>query len=178
MSISRRSVVRGLAASAALSTLPPSVRLAVAQPHGLAAASRRDTLVVVFLRGGMDGLQLLAPADNTDYVAARGADLRVLASGASAGLRIGNAPTAEDWRLHPTASPLLDLYRSGQLAFVHASGLMADTRSHFQAVDLMERGITDAAQIGSAVGWATRHLQSIGAIDGSFAAVATSTIPP
>jgi hypothetical protein len=52
------------------------------------------TLVVVFLRGGMDGLNFVAPVDDRDYVAARPPDLRLTGAGDKAALPLaGGRPT-------------------------------------------------------------------------------------
>jgi uncharacterized protein (DUF1501 family) len=126
----------------------------------LAASSPSDkTLIVVFLRGGCDGLNLVAPVDDANYQAARGADLRIQESGDRPGLPLQNAPTDQDFRLHPAAPELKEIYDSGQLAIVHACGLTNGTRSHFEATDLMERGTEKDKGLNS--GWITRYLGSL-----------------
>jgi len=112
-------------------------------------------LLVVFLRGGMDGLNFVAPADDPNYIAARPVTMRLADAGPNAGLPLGNAPAGLDFRLHLQAAPLKEIYDSGQLAFVHACGLTDGTRSHFEAMDLIERG---AAKQNLANGWLTRFL--------------------
>ncbi|WP_377806364.1 DUF1501 domain-containing protein (plasmid) [Azospirillum sp. A29] len=169
MAISRRTVMRGgLAvgfglAGGSLTGLPGVRSLAFAAdksveaPVGMLGAG---TLVVVFLRGGADMLALVAPADDPDYRAARTPELRVMAEGPKAGIRLEQtlAPGL-DFRLHPDAAPLAELYAARRLAIVHAVGLTDGTRSHFVAQDLMERGIAreeDLARTGS--GWVARWL--------------------
>ncbi len=118
-----------------------------------ADASEGDVLVVVFLRGGMDGLSLLAPMDGPDrahYVAAR-PELALPAPSAQA-----MSPLAPPFGLSPAAAPLYPLYQSGKVAFVPASGLVHDTRSHFDAQEYMELGTPGVRSTGS--GWLTRHL--------------------
>jgi uncharacterized protein (DUF1501 family) len=117
------------------------------------AGTARDTLVLVFLRGGIDGLHLLGPADDKDYVAARPEALRVTEA---EGLAIGNGPAKLDFRLHKNAAPLKELYDAKHLAFIHACGLTNGTRSHFEAMDLIERGVADVAQQRLANGWLSR----------------------
>jgi uncharacterized protein (DUF1501 family) len=119
--------------------------------------TRRDILVVLFLRGGCDGLSLVAPVDDSNYVVARG-DLRLRDSGTDAALRLGNPLPGGDFRLHPRASALKELYDAGRLAVVHACGLTNGTRSHFEAMDYMERGQPDGNGVGT--GWLARHLLS------------------
>ncbi|PWC54224.1 DUF1501 domain-containing protein [Azospirillum sp. TSA6c] len=162
MTISRRGVMQG-GLMAGLTGLPGVRSLAFAAdksveaPVGMLGAG---TLVVVFLRGGADMLALVAPADDPDYRAARTPELRVMAEGPKAGIRLEQtlAPSL-DFRLHPDAAPLADLYAARRLAIVHAVGLTDGTRSHFVAQDLMERGIAreeDLARTGS--GWVARWL--------------------
>lgn len=155
--------------------------LAGARIQGVAFAdaddtTHRDTLVVVFLRGGTDGLNFVAPADDKAYIAARSAELRVTDAGDNAGLVLANGPAGVDFRLHKSAAALKELYDSKALAIVQACGLTNGTRSHFDAMDLMERGLPDLNQKGLSSGWLTRHLISSKA-DGLFPAVGIGGVP-
>lgn len=191
MAISRRTVMRGgLAAGLGLAggglTGLPGIRSlafaadkSVEAPVGMLGAG---TLVVVFLRGGADMLALVAPADDPDYRAARTPELRVMAEGPKAGIRLEQtlAPSL-DFRLHPDAAPLAELYAARRLAIVHAVGLTDGTRSHFVAQDLMERGIAreeDLARTGS--GWVARWLGEGGhgeGEQGQVPAIGTAAAP-
>lgn len=158
---SRRDILRAgtsVGLGAALDRLSPlpGLELAFASP-----SAPDPLLVVVHLRGGADGLHLLSPADDPDFVAARQSELRVATSGADAGHRIDHSPDERiDFRLHPQAGPLFDLYRDGHLALIPASGLPAATRSHFVAIDMIERGVADAATLArSDSGWLARYLR-------------------
>lgn len=178
MTISRRTVMRGgLAAGLGLAgcglTGLPAVRSLAFATESSSAGTPAGTLVVVFLRGGADMLALVAPADDPDYRAARTPELRVAAEGQRAGIRLDQtlAP-ALDFRLHPDAVPLAELYAARRLAIVHAVGLTDGTRSHFVAQDLMERGIAreeDLARTGS--GWVARWLSEGGLGDGGHDSV-------
>lgn len=131
-------------------------------PHAPSTAPENgDILVVLFLRGGMDALHVLGPADDPDYIAARPANLRVTDKGDNAGLSLGTPPAGgeqHDFRLHKNAAPLKELFDAKHLAFVHACGLTHGTRSHFEAMDLVERGGADASAQRLTSGWLTRHL--------------------
>ena len=143
----RRSFVKGAFATAATAAASPRPLWAVATDH--------DALVVVFLRGGMDGLTLIPPISGPDrsiYENARPA-LGVPLSGADAALTLDGG-----FGLHPAASPLLPFYDSGRLAVVHATGMHNPTRSHFEAQDYIELGTPGLKSIGS--GWLHRHLAS------------------
>lgn len=113
-------------------------------------------LVVVFLRGGADGLNLISPTADVDYIAARPESLRVLRKGGEAGHAMKDMAADVDFRFHPQAQGLSALYNAGELAVIHASGLTDGTRSHSDAEAKMER----AAVNGSAGGWLGRWFTS------------------
>lgn len=117
-----------------------------------------EILVVVFLRGGCDGLSLVSPFDDPHYVQARGA-IALPNSGTAAVLPINtqNSSFTSSMGFHFKAAPLSELYSAGKLAIVHACGLDDDTRSHFDAMDYMERGTPGNKSTPS--GWLARHLQ-------------------
>ena len=85
------------------------------------SAAGRDLLVSIFLRGGCDGLGVLAPVDDAHYRGARNSSLRILEKGEKAGISIKHGYNAQDWRLLPAAAPLHELYAHGDLALIHAS---------------------------------------------------------
>jgi uncharacterized protein (DUF1501 family) len=155
MTISRRRFLVGCSgAIAALSGAWVS-HLAFAEPA--AAASDGDILVSIFLRGGIDGLNLVVPHGDPDYAASR-PTLRIAQPGRTRGALDLNG----FFGLHPAAAPLLTLWNAKQLAIVHATGLTNPTRSHFDAMAMMERGTPGNKSITT--GWITRHLTSAGAI--------------
>ena len=125
------------------------------------AAAGRDLLVSIFLRGGCDGLGVLAPVDDEHYRASRNASLRIAEKGEKSGISVKHAYDGQDWRLHPAAAPLHELYTHGDLALIHACGLKNGTRSHFDAQDMMERGISDQKNLGLGTGWLTRLLDTL-----------------
>ncbi|MGB8634451.1 MAG: DUF1501 domain-containing protein [Rhodanobacteraceae bacterium] len=174
--LNRRDFLKSCCAGAVVAGVGPGVmRLAFAE--GNAGAS--DTLVVVFMRGGCDGLSLVPPtggADRGHYEQAR-PDLQIPLSGTGAALPLGNSNGL--WGLHPNASGLRDLYNAGHLAVVLGTGMPAPvTRSHFDAQATMELGTPGQQGIGS--GWLTRHMTSMGltpdlAIPGVSAGSMTAT---
>ena len=112
------------------------------------------TLVVVFLRGGADGLNFVAPSDDPDYEGARSAEVRVMAGGVNPGHLLKNT---DGFRMHPAANELFSLYDAGQLGLIHAVGLENATRSHFVAQELIERGLANETQ-NEHSGWIARAL--------------------
>jgi uncharacterized protein (DUF1501 family) len=153
-SFSRRRFLVGC--SGAITALAGSRITTVAFADPLApGAFNDDILLVVFLRGGWDALNVVMPiagADRGFYENAR-PYLKVPASGAGAALGLDG-----QFGLHPAMAPLHALYQSKKLAVIQAAGLTSDTRSHFDAMAYMELGTPGNKTIGT--GWLTRHLQS------------------
>lgn len=114
-----------------------------------------DILIIIFLRGGCDALNLIPPiggADRGFYETAR-PELKVPVSGEGQALNLNN-----QFGLHPGAGSLYDIFQDQKLAIVTAAGLHADTRSHFDAMSYMELGTPGSK--ASATGWLTRHFQT------------------
>ncbi|MBX3111414.1 MAG: DUF1501 domain-containing protein [Fimbriimonadaceae bacterium] len=134
-----------------------AARSALAQATFATDRQDRHVLVVVFLRGGADGLHLVTPYFEDDYYRARPA----LATRPPGDKRGG--PTCVDldgrFGLHPTLAPLQPAWQDGSLAVVHAVGSGDTTHSHFEAMATMERGLTNQADLASG-GWLARHLET------------------
>ncbi|MEZ4677240.1 MAG: twin-arginine translocation signal domain-containing protein [Caldilineaceae bacterium] len=115
----------------------------------------QEILIVVFLRGGMDGLSAVMPIAGNDrgYYENNRADIAVPTTGNNAALRL-----TDFFGLHPAGAPLHGLYQDKKLAIVHATGLISDTRSHFDAMKYMELGTPGSKSATN--GWLTRHLQT------------------
>jgi uncharacterized protein (DUF1501 family) len=125
---------------------------------------QRRTLVVVFLRGAADGLALVPPCGDDHYYRARP---RLGIKGSEA-VRLDG-----QFSLHPRLAPLATAWHEGDLAIVHAAGIEDDTRSHFEAQDLMEHGGVVAG------GWLGRYLRTRPtAAQGALACVAVGQALP
>jgi uncharacterized protein (DUF1501 family) len=136
-----------------------------------------DIFIYVFLRGGCDGLNLVGPVNDGSYVAERPLELRIADSGDNAGLVLNNGLAGLDFRLHPKAAELKELYDSNALAIIHSAGLTNETRSHFDAQDFIERGSLNDKNLSE--GWFTRFLKSSSqAPDSLFRSLAVSTSIP
>lgn len=183
MKITRRRVLQGTSLAllgAGFAPLPGLRGLTYAAEP----AARDRILVLVHLRGGCDGLNLLSPTGDPAFVAARNSDLRVMADGADAGRPLTHAQAgAPEFRLHPAAGALAEIAAAKQLAFIHAAGLTDTTRSHFVATDLLEHGVADQAALARVPsGWLTRALEraggtGTGAGTGTVRGVSTSNTP-
>ncbi len=158
MGMNRRTFLGSALASGALFTLETGALRQLA--FAAAPETKQRILLVVHMRGACDGLNLVCPANDPNLVAARPAELRVLAEGDHAGHAISETATPKiDWRLHAAAPELGELYKSGALAFVHAAGIPEANRSHFVASDIMDRGAGDASQQGRIEGgWLARYI--------------------
>jgi uncharacterized protein (DUF1501 family) len=105
---------------------------------------QEHTLVLIFLRGGADGLNMVAPVEDDAYHRAR----PTIGISKKAAL-----PLDDMFGLNPALAPLLRMYQEGALTIVHQTGSEDASRSHFEAQDLMEQG-GDAAS-----GWLGRYLR-------------------
>ena len=154
---SRRDFLR-TSALAPISTALPNwmPRLAFA-PHQ--SAPRGDVLVVVFLRGAADTLNMVVPHGDEAYYSLR-PSLGIPRPDDAGAKTAGRALDLDGFfGLHPALAPLLPAWREKHLAIVHACGAPDESRSHFKAMELMERGVTD--ERGPASGWIGRHLASL-----------------
>lgn len=174
--ISRRQFLKGCCAAAAAGVAGP--RLFFGPEARAQAAGGADTVVVLFLRGGLDGLNLVVPTDGPDrahYEAAR-PRLAIAATGGYGALPLtlaGGASTG--FGLHPSATGLRDLWSAGRLAIVHACGLLTSaSRSHFDAQMAIERGLAH----GTTSGWLARALGDAGAAGSVMPVLAAGATQP
>ncbi len=171
MSISRRYFIKsGGIAMLGMAALPSFLQRAVAAT----TAGRSKKLVVLFQRGAMDGLNVVVPFAEPNYYA-----LRPTIAIPQPRSKAGDAALDLDgfFGLHPSLAPLMALFRSGQLAVVHAVGSPDPTRSHFDAQDYMESGTPGVKATGD--GWLNRTLQTSPEAKASpFRAVAMSPYLP
>lgn len=125
----------------------------------LNTAPRGDTLVVVFLRGAADVLNMVVPHGEDAYYQLRPS----LGIARPDDLNRKKEERSVDldgfFGLHPNLQSLLGAWQSEQLAIIHACGAPDESRSHFKAMELMERGVDD--ERGPASGWIGRHLATL-----------------
>lgn len=121
-------------------------------PVSFAAAPFERRLVVIVLRGGMDGLDVVRPYGAPEYEMLRGE----LAGGPDAGARDLDGFFA----LHPALDGVMPMWRAGELGFVHAvSTPYRDKRSHFDGQDILEAGTPGLE--GARDGWLNRLLAHV-----------------
>ena len=123
--LSRRALLKGAAVTG--STLAAAQMFGDAMLQASFGGIRGgSTMVVISLRGGIDGLGVVVPHGDPGYYKAR-PNTAVPA----------NLLLCRDsmFGLHPAMAPLEFLWNSGELAAVQATGLAVPNRSHFSAIE-------------------------------------------
>ncbi len=121
------------------------------------AKRRGHTLVVLFLRGGSDGLNMLVPYNEDTYYRARPSLAIPKPNDARVAENLRGIKINDHFALHPSLGPLKKWYDQGTMAMVHAVGSEDTTRSHFEAMSAMERGASNGIS-GEPSGWLARYL--------------------
>lgn len=111
-------------------------------------------LVVVFLRGAVDGLNVVVPWADERYYEAR-PTIAIPKPGQAGGV----ADLDGHFGLHPALAAMLPLWQDKTLAFIHASGSPDPSRSHFEAQAFMETGTPGVATTPD--GWMNRLLGAL-----------------
>ena len=134
-------------------------------------AGSGNKLVVVMLRGAVDGLSVVAPFSEPSYREAR-STLALAAPGSADDALL---PLDRQFGLHPSLARLHGFWLRGQLGFVHASGSPDPTRSHFDAQDYLETGTPGRKSTPD--GWMNRLLAQMQGPSGSTRAVNMGATP-
>ncbi len=143
--LSRRGLLaRGLAFGCSAAASP------LLTPIALASTPGENRLVVIILRGAMDGMDLLRPVGDPDF-----AGLRPTLAANGDGYALDNF-----FALHPDLGGLASMWGAGELGFVAAvSTPYRDRRSHFDGQDLLEAGTgADLPPASQRDGWLNRAL--------------------
>lgn len=123
------------------------------------AATGSDTrFLMVFLRGGLDGLESVPPYGDPGYQAIRGA-LALSPSAATPAHKLDNV-----FALHPSFDHAAQLYARGQFMPVVAAAPPYWGRSHFQAQNCVENGTSKPD--GAQTGWLNRCIASMPGVGG------------
>ncbi|MGJ4916533.1 DUF1501 domain-containing protein [Bradyrhizobium oligotrophicum] len=141
---SRRHLLLAGASFAAWGYLPKFAR----------AADRRDPrLIVVILRGALDGLATVAPVGDPDYAGLHGA-IALTTAGPNPAL-----PLDSFFALHPAMPEFARMYRDKQAAVIHAVATPYRERSHFDGQDVLESGFAGPGRVQS--GWLNRAVEAL-----------------
>jgi uncharacterized protein (DUF1501 family) len=114
-----------------------------------ATSGSKKKLVVVMLRGAVDGLNVVVPYGDPSYYQAR-KSIAIPRPGTDNGV----IALDNDFGLHPVLAPLMPMWQDKTLAFVTSSGSPDKTRSHFDAQDYMESGVPGMKAVST--GWMNR----------------------
>ncbi|MEM7309214.1 MAG: DUF1501 domain-containing protein [Planctomycetota bacterium] len=161
--LDRRDFLLGSGALAACAGATPLAARGASPP-------RTKTFVLLFLRGGMDGLSLIVPHGDARYY-----DLRGWIAIPRPGAPGGAVELDGFFGLHPAAAPLQPLFADGAAAAVHAVGYANNSRSHFKEQDVWETAV-EASSVRTD-GWLNRHLQSSKGSGGVRAISIGDTLP-
>jgi len=131
----------------------------------------RKRLIVIFLRGAVDGLSMVVPYGDPRYYGAR-PTIALPRPGSEGGVLALDG----HFGLHPALASLLPLWRDGTLAFVHACGSPDPSRSHFDAQDYMESGTPGIKTTPD--GWMNRLLALLPGARTATAAVSVGPTVP
>src|SRR3954453_14009394 len=141
---SRRALLLGGASFASWAYLPKFAR---------AADARDPRLIVVILRGALDGLATVAPLGDPDYAGLHGT-IALSTNGPNAALALDGF-----FALHPSMPEFARMYRDRQAAVVHAVATPYRDRSHFDGQDVLESGYAGPGRVQS--GWLNRALEAL-----------------
>jgi uncharacterized protein (DUF1501 family) len=123
-------------------------------PKFARAADQRDPrLVVIILRGALDGLSAVAPVGDPDYAGLHG-QIALSLSGEHPAI-----PLDAFFALNPAMPVFARLYRAGQGAVVHAVATSYRERSHFDGQDVLESGFPGPGHVAS--GWLNRAISAL-----------------
>ena len=134
--------------------LASGVLFAWAHLRKLARAEGRDPrMLVIVLRGALDGLAAVAPVGDPDWVKLRG-DRALTLDGKPAAL-----PLDRFFALNPAMPNLHRLYKAGHATIVHAAATPYRERSHFDGQDVLESGLGKPGAVHT--GWLNRALAAL-----------------
>ena len=124
-SLSRRALLRAGGALFAWAYVPKFAQ---------AASSRDPRLVVIILRGALDGLSAVGPVGDPAYAGLHG-QIALSLTGEHAAI-----PLDGFFALNPAMPVFARLYKEGHAAIVHATATAYRERSHFDGQDVLESG--------------------------------------
>jgi uncharacterized protein (DUF1501 family) len=144
LATTRRSLLLGGASFAAWAYLPKFAR---------ASDGRDPRLIVVILRGALDGLATVAPVGDPDYAGLHGS-IALASDGPHAAIMLDSFFAA-----HPSMPEFARMYKDKHAAVIHAVATSYRDRSHFDGQDVLESGFAGPGRVQS--GWLNRALEAL-----------------
>lgn len=120
----------------------------------VASTGKNSRLIVVILRGGMDGLQAVPAYGEPRFASLRGSLSTGAPGGEGSSLKLDGT-----FALHPEMKHCAQLYGAGQFLVVHAVAPPYRERSHFEAQDCLENGTASPHLVRD--GWLNRAAQQV-----------------
>ena len=114
----------------------------------LAEKRKKRNLVIISLRGGMDGLSAVPPIDPT--LEKYRPDILVRKT----------LPLTSDFSLHPSLKNFHNAWKEGKASIIHSTNIPYTMRSHFEGQDLMESG--GHKPFAEYTGWLGRGMETAG----------------
>ena len=148
----RRNFIRAASLATGGMLIPVGLNSWVARGVGQSLNSKR--LIVVLLRGGMDGLNVVVPHQETDYY-----QYRPTIAVPYPQEKQGVLDLDGFFGLNPQLKNLMPFWRDKSLGLIHSSGLPIPERSHFQAQDYLENGTPGIKNTRD--GWMNRLLAEL-----------------
>ncbi|HKP37722.1 MAG TPA: DUF1501 domain-containing protein [Pyrinomonadaceae bacterium] len=143
-----------LASFGVMASAPSFLQRTLAESFDKVTGGKRKTLIAIFQRGAVDGLNMVVPYGEGAYYNMRpNIAIPKPNGGAEAAINLDGF-----FGLHPALASFKPLWDSKRLAIVHASGSPDNTRSHFDAQDYMESATHGVKSTRD--GWLNRYLQS------------------
>ncbi|HVA77799.1 MAG TPA: DUF1501 domain-containing protein [Candidatus Binataceae bacterium] len=139
--------------------------------RAFASTGNHNRLVVVFLRGAVDGMNVIVPHGDPIYYESR----PTIAVGRT-GTPGGVLDLDGYFGMHPALVSVMPLWKERTLAFVHACGSPDPTRSHFDAQDFMESGTPGVKSTQD--GWLNRTLAQLPGAHGPTEALSMGATMP
>ncbi|PHS24263.1 MAG: hypothetical protein COA84_09750 [Robiginitomaculum sp.] len=144
--LNRRGLLQGAASIMGLSASGANL--------AFAAGPENRKLVVIILRGAMDGLNVVVPHYENRYYAKR-PSIAIMPPGEPGGA----IPLTDGFGLHPALPTLAGMFKKGQAVFMPAASAPYNERSHFDGQDVLENGTE--SPLGTLDGWLNRALGAL-----------------
>jgi uncharacterized protein (DUF1501 family) len=161
LATTRRALLLGGASFAAWAYSPKFAR---------AADGRDPRLIVIILRGALDGLATVAPVGDPDYAGLHGS-IALTSDGAHPAIMLDSF-----FALHPSMPEFARMYQDKHAAVVHAVATSYRDRSHFDGQDVLESGFPGPGRVQS--GWLNRALEALPRGERVMSGLAVGPITP
>lgn len=119
-------------------------------------------LVVIFLKGGNDGMNTIVPTDQYDTYIANRPDIALAETGSNGLIQLDSGlALADQVGLHPSMTAFKDMYDMGKARLIQGVGYPLPNQSHFKSTDLwLSGGDGTAPNFNLTSGWMGRYIEA------------------